>query len=242
MPVDPLTATLEKELASIAIKGAGSIIDRAWKWYGSYDLLILGQERAGKTAFYKFLRSKLLSKNGEKTSKTIDPVNSGVFQFEWSTDAGSLALELRNVGDRSGQIGPDLQSQMLIGKKPHLLVVVLDLTAVPHDDNDADRVHATYETWFEHFCTSISDRLMNRPRLARKVSGRLRNMVILLNKADKIEADARDESVAVATAQIRAILKTRLSHYFGGRVRHLSNSPVFYCFKSPTRHRGRHNN
>lgn len=224
MPVDPVTL-MEKELAKIAITGTTSIIDRARKWYRSYALLILGQERAGKTALYKFLRSRLLSKDGEPTPPTVEDVNSGIFQFEWTTtDSGTLVIEFRNVGDRSGQIGPHAHAKMLVDKKPHLLMIVLDITA--RDKDETGKLHASYETWFEYFCTYIGDRLMNRPGLARRVSSRLRNMVILLNKADTLEPKETDAIIREAKTQIRGILRGRLQAYFGGRVHHY---PILEC-------------
>jgi hypothetical protein len=223
VPADPLTLAFEKELARITVGGATSLLDRAYKWYSSYDLLILGQERAGKTALYKFLRSRLLSKDGEQTAPTVDDIDSGIIRFEWTTDTGALTLELRNIGDRSGQIGPHAHAQMFVNKKPHLLVIVLDVTA---SLEEAGRLHASYATWFEYFCTYVGDLLMNHPRRAHKVRSKLHNMVILLNKTDTLDPATADNVIAEATSRIRGILRTRLQHYFGGRV---DNFPVLPC-------------
>jgi len=214
MPVDPLTAAAEKELAAIAVKGAASAIDRARRWYRSYDLLILGQERAGKTALYRFLRSRLLSKDGEPTPPTVNDVNSGIIEFEWDSPHGPMVLELRNVGDRSGQIGPHQHATMFIRRRPHLLIIVLDVTRVV----ETDRLHDSYGRWFEFFCAYVADQLMNRPRLARRVSSRLRNMVILLNKADALDPARANGLLDQARERIQGIIQTRLRAHFGSRV------------------------
>ena len=223
MALDPITIGAERELGRIAIRGTASIIERATKWYRSFDLLILGQERAGKTALYKFFRSRLLSKDGEKTVPTVDDINSGVFQFEWTTEAGPLLIEFRNVGDRSGQIGPHEHAIMFIKKKPHLLIIVLDITS---QLDGTDRLHASYDMWFEYFCTYIGDHLMNHPRRARRVGSRLRNMVILFNKTDVLDVANADSVIQEATLKVRGILRARLRPYFGSRV---DNCPIMEC-------------
>jgi len=222
MAADPLTGALEKELASIAVKGATSLIDRGRRWYRSYNLLLVGQERAGKTALYKFLWARFLSKDGEPTTPTVDDVNSGVFRFEWQTSGGTLAVDLRNVGDRSGQIGPHHHANLFIDSKPHLLVVVLDVSM----QEGTDRLHGSYERWFEYFCMYVGDRLTNRPRLARRVNSRLFNLIVLLNKADTLAPPRATTTINEATAKLRTTLQTRLRPYFGGKV---DSFPILPC-------------
>jgi GTPase SAR1 family protein len=222
MTIDPLTTALEKELAKVVITGAASVLDSARKWYRSYDLLIVGQERAGKTAFYKFLHSQFLSRDGEQTVPTVDDVNSGIFKFEWTTDSGVLVVELRNVGDRSGQIGPHAHARMFARQRPHLLVIILDIST----REDTDRLHASYGRWLEYFCTYVAERLMKSPRIARRLRSRLRNVVILLNKADTIPAEQVDAVIGEATARIRATLQTRLRNHLGAGV---DTFPILPC-------------
>ena len=212
----------EKILTDIAVRGATSLAHRAHKWFTSYDLLILGQERAGKTSFYKFLRQTLLSTDGGLSPPTVDSVNSGIFSFEWQTNTGPLRLEFRNVGDNSGQIGPYKHAELLIHRKPHLLVVVLDLTL----REDTDRLHGGYGTWFSYFCAYIGDMLMNRPRRARRLNSRLKTMLVVLNKVDVLNPSDADAIVSEAQSKVRTILTTRLSHHLGNRV---SNFPIVPC-------------
>lgn len=223
MGLSPGAGVGEKVAADIAIRTMGYGVERVRRWYGSYDLLILGMERAGKTSFFNFLRRKLLATDGEPTPPTLDDVNTGVFSFEWTTDQGILGLELRNVGDRSGQVGPNEHAKMFVTRKPHLLVVVLDVT---RDDRTSDTLHGSYERWFEWFCSYVAERLMNRPRLARRVHSRLRQMIVLLNKSDALPPHDRDNAIRRAQDSVRAELRTRLRAHLGPKV---DQFPILPC-------------
>jgi hypothetical protein len=153
---DPVTT----ELASTSVKVAAFGLRKGYEWYRGFDLLILGQERSGKSTIYHFLRSRLLGQDGVDTPPTVDDVNSGVFSFEWQTAAGPLLLAFRNVGDRSGQIGPHSHAEMLVRKKPHLVIIVLDISS----PEVADQLNASYLMWFKHFCSYINDLLVNKEK------------------------------------------------------------------------------
>jgi hypothetical protein len=212
---DPVTAAVvgEKLLENIVIKGSASIFDQAQRWYRSYDLLILGQERAGKTALYKFLRSRLLSRDGENTVPTVDAQNTGLFSFEWKTEQGTLLLEFRNVGDRSGQIGPSEHAKLFVVKKPHFLVIVLDITT----PEQSDQLNSAWGTWFRYFCVYVEDELRNRPGRARRLSSRLHSLTILLNKVDAVDPANVQSVVDHARVRLRAEL-AHLRPNFGSKI------------------------
>src|SRR5262249_11269275 len=157
---------------------------------------------------------------GETTTPTVDDVNSGVFKFEWATNVGGLTIEFRNVGDTSGQIGPYAHAEMFVSRKPHLLIIVLDLSS----RGETDRLHGSFDRWFEAFCAYVVDRLMARPRLNRRVSSRLRNIIVLLNKADTLEPTTSVAALGDARDRIRQILRDHLGRYFRHEV--LANCPI----------------
>jgi Gtr1/RagA G protein conserved region len=220
---NPVVSGVEEAAAEITIKTVGYGIERARNWYIGYNLLILGMERAGKTSIYNFLWRKLFARDREPTGTTVRPTNSHVFSFEWAGKDGLLELKFRNVGDFSGQIGPDKHAELFVNKMPHLVLIVLDLT---QRDESSDTLHGSYERWFERFCAYVADRLKNRPRRARSLDSHLRSMVILLNKSDAIPKNERDNVIRQAKERIRAILKSHLQLYFSQKVEQF---PILEC-------------
>jgi hypothetical protein len=131
---------------------------------------------------------------------------------------GTIHLELRNVGDRSGQIGPAAHAKMLFPrdprKKPHIVVVVLDITTLLV----SERIHDSYIRWLEWFCIYLAGHLLNRPRRARSLNSSLRTFIVLLNKVDLIDPANAENTLKTAEKNIRDILKSRLQQHMGGRV------------------------
>jgi len=187
-----------------------------------FDVLILGQERSGKTTFYSFLRLRILGKDGQQSQPTIDNVNSGVFSFEWTTDNGTFGLAFRNVGDRSGQIGPQEHAKMLIRRRPHLTIIVLDITS----SEVSNKINDSYKSWFEYFCSYVSDLLINRPKVAKRFDNRPKTMLILLNKTDLLLPADLEGKVERATKIVRDTMGLRLTQHLGGRVTYF---PILPC-------------
>jgi GTPase SAR1 family protein len=222
MVVGTLPDPVTKELASTSVKVAAFGLRKASEWYRGFDILILGQERSGKSTLYNFLRLRLLGQDGVDTDPTVVDVNSGVFSFEWQTDAGPLSLAFRNVGDRSGQIGPHRHAEMLVNKKPHLVIIVLDISS----PEVADQLNASYIQWFRYFCTYINNLLINKERKARKVNSKLRSILVILNKIDKLDPGTATNKIDNAKENIRNIMNQHLSGRFGYRVNYF---PILPC-------------
>ena len=111
---------------------------------------------------------------------------------------------------------------VFVDTKPHLLIVVLDLST----REETDHLHGPYQRWFDYFCMYVGDRLMNRPRLARRVASHMRGVIILLNKADTIDPQDPTKIIEQAIGKIRSTLQARLRPYLGGKV---DNSPILPC-------------
>lgn len=223
MTPDPVGGALTKEAAGLTVKAASWGIQYFHQWYRSYSLLILGQERSGKTTLYEFFKKRLLGERGRTTKPTIDNVDSGIFALEWKTAIGApLLLEFRNVGDRAGQIGPYEHARMLVRNMPHIVVVVLDMTSPAV----STRLNESYAKWFEAFAAEVAETLLNRPKKARKVRARLHQMIVLLNKVDELDPGAKEATLSGVKAELRKTMQGSLRPVFGSKVDHF---PILPC-------------
>jgi hypothetical protein len=195
---------------------AGKVLDvtvKAVPWtniaqrYRSYNLIIIGQERSGKTTLARFLSRNDLGYRDEDTAPTVDHEDYGCFVFEWKTELGAnLSCAFRNIGDYSGQTEPVKIAKLIANKRPHLVIIVLDITrGDPHAG-----IHGSYINWLDNMCSHLAETLMRRPRSRRRLIKRLRQVVILLNKVDCLDPASRDQDVITAEATVRAILRQRL--------------------------------
>jgi GTPase SAR1 family protein len=175
--------------------------------YHSYNLMIIGQERSGKTTFYGFLSRHQLGYRDENTKPTVGHDDSGCLIFEWRTQlGGNLSCAFRNIGDYSGQTEPARIARAIVNKKPHLIIIVLDITK---RDLHAG-IHGSYMNWLDNMCSHLKDTLNRKPMAKRTVSRKLRQVVILLNKTDCLNPGDRDEIVREAEENIKRILSERL--------------------------------
>ena len=221
--MDPITSAVATEiLKQITVEGTPKFFQRIRKWFYSYDLLIIGQERAGKTSLFNFLQKQLLGRDDDITEVTVDPSNSGMLTFKWVTNLGILQVEFRNISDQAGQIGPHEHAQILIKKKPHFIIIVLDVTSL----EKSDKLHESYGAWFNAFCEYIHSHLKCRPSLARRVDRKLQQLIVVLNKVDVLDPESKTIVIDRAKSIINDIMNKWLTNNFSGRV---NNFPVLEC-------------
>jgi GTPase SAR1 family protein len=175
--------------------------------YQSYNLLIIGPERSGKTTLSHFLRLNRLGYRGERTKPTVGHEDSGCFIFEWKTENGTnLSAGFRNVSDQSGQKEPHELAKLIAYKRPHLIIVVLDITA----RQQSERIHASYANWLDNLCAHLADILMSKPRARNRLNQKLRQILILLNKVDRLNPGNRKSIIDGVEGNVRRILRERL--------------------------------
>jgi predicted GTPase len=212
-----------REAEAMTITGAevaalGKIIDvtvKAVPWtnlvqrYQSYNLLIIGQERSGKSTLFQFLSRNQLAVRDADTKPTVDHEDSGCLIFQWKTALGAnLACAFRNIGDYSGQTEPVRIAKLIAHKRPHLIIVVLDITKRdPHAG-----IHGSYMNWLDSMCSHLAEALMKSPRSRKKLIKKLRQVVILLNKVDCLEPANRETIVSEVTDRVKMILKNNLQN------------------------------
>ncbi|UCD52153.1 MAG: GTPase domain-containing protein [Phycisphaerales bacterium] len=141
------------------------------------EILVLGPSSAGKSKFAQYLRLGTLDPEGLR-EMTYHLTKSPTFVVHVGPD-GSLALNVRRAVDTPGQTGP-IQHATLVGeRKPHAVVVLLDST----------KTVSSTARWMSLFCNHL-DTILRRGHHTRR---KLREIVVLLNKRDKIGNSKLDE-------------------------------------------------
>ena len=178
------------------------------------EILVLGPSTAGKTKFTEYLRLGTLDVEGRR-EMTYRVRKSPAFTVGLGPEKG-FVLKVRRAVDTPGQVGP-LQHATLVGRRrPHAIVVVLDCS----------RAALMMVTWLHLFCDRL-DTVLRRGSYARR---RLGQILVLLNKRDRIASDECEQ----LKDGVRQVLKQHLSVVLGAdRVQAI---PVLECIAVETEH------
>jgi hypothetical protein len=176
------------------------------------EILILGPGNAGKTKFAQYLQRAALDPEG-KREMTYAVTRSPAFVVDFGQKEG-LMLRVRRAVDTPGQVGPLQHAILVARRKPHAVIVILDCSGDPL---------ATLR-WFCLFCNALDSVL----RKVAPVAGRLQEMVVLLNKRDKIE----DKEFARLHQAVRKVLERFLTVAWGEE--RVNAIPVQECILART--------
>ncbi len=182
IPVEPTGAELIGEAPRpAAVRG----LSRLAAYICGKEILILGPGNAGKTKFAQYLRLASLDPEG-KREMTYAVTRSPAFVVDLGRQEGCV-LRVRRAVDTPGQVGPLQHAILVARRKPHAVIVILDCSGDPL---------ATLR-WFCLFCNALDSVLRKVPAVAR----RLQEMVVILNKRDKI-ADKEYNKLRQATRKV----------------------------------------
>jgi hypothetical protein len=163
--------------ADISISGIDSVLRKAVTYYRSKRLLIVGQERCGKTRLFDYINSRILYLEEDNTPITTDEVRLW-FRRLCITQAGvETCIDLENIIDESGQAGPFIHADLVKKHRPDILFILLDLTLPLH----GNRPHEASLTWFAEFSKRFNQNALRSSRIRKK----LKSVCILLNKNDR---------------------------------------------------------
>ena len=178
------------------------------------EILVLGPSTAGKSKFTEYLRLGTLDSEGQR-EMTYRVRKSPAFTLGLGAENGSL-LRVRRAVDTPGQVGP-LQHATLAGRrKPHAIIVVLD----------CNRSALMMVTWLHLFCDRL-DTVLRRGSYARR---KLREIVVLLNKRDKIDSDGFEQ----IRYQVNGVLHQHLAVVLGSE--RVQAIPILGCISVQTEH------
>ena len=171
------------------------------------QILILGPSSAGKTRFGEYLRLGAL---GSRTKReiTYHITKSPTFVIQIGQKPG-LVLKVRQAVDTPGQVGPVQHANLVGRRRPHAVVVVLDCTKAP----------STTLRWLRLFANRL-DTVLRRGSQTKR---RLDQIVVLLNKRDKITRIECDS----LTQEIKEVLRSNLSVVLGEE--RVVSIPILEC-------------
>jgi hypothetical protein len=176
------------------------------------ELLILGPGNTGKTKFAQYLRLATLDPEGIR-EMTYAVTKSPAFVLGVGGEEG-FELKVRRTVDTCGQVGPLQHALLVARRRPHMVIVMLDCSVDPR----------SMLRWFCLFCDALDSVLRKLPPVAR----RLEEMVVILNKRDKID----DREFAKLRQAVRKALERFLTVVWGAkRVRSI---PILECISVRT--------
>lgn len=145
-------------------------------WIKGKEIIVVGQARAGKTTFIDYLQYGLFQ-DEKDTGKTLDVTPSARFNVKMGRDA-ALELIVRAVVDVPGQGGPVQQAKLVFDKRPHAVIIFSDLTRpLKGVSEQASGI------WLQEFCRALESRW----RADRKRKNRIRSIILVANKYDKVD-------------------------------------------------------
>ena len=176
------------------------------------EILVLGPSTAGKTKFTEYLRFGVLDPEG-KREMTYRVRKSPAFTVGIGQDR-NVVLKVRRAVDTPGQVGPIEHATLVGRRKPHAIIVVLD----------SSRAALMMTTWLHLFCDRL-DTVLRRGSYARR---KLAEIIVLLNKRDKIGSDDA-EHLKQGT---RRVLNQHLSVALGAE--RVQAIPILECISIQT--------
>jgi hypothetical protein len=208
------------EAGAIAVKVGVELLKRAtpkglaWvsHWFKGYKLLIVGQPRAGKTSFVRYLHYGTFIDPTHKAPRTRKIKKTAAFTVTMGRDE-SLKLEVRSAIDTVGQVSAEEHADNVKKFKPHALIVILDLSA---EWNGKTEYAAGF--YLTELCIHLSEHLNRNKSLRNK----LQSVLIILNKTDLVSSDKTKKW----SAYVEALLQSKLSHSYGPKT---SDIPVMPC-------------
>ncbi len=176
------------------------------------ELLIVGPGNSGKTKFAQYLRLAALDPEGIR-EMTYAVTKSPAFVLSIGGGEG-VELNVRRAVDTCGQVGPLQHALLVVRRRPHVVIVMLDCGV------DA----RSMLRWLCLFCDALDSVLRKVP----SAHGRLQEIVVILNKRDKID----DREFAQLRQAVRKALERFLSVVLGeARVRSI---PILECISVRT--------
>jgi hypothetical protein len=166
---------------------------RVHTWVTGSEVLILGPARAGKSSFSEYIQYGLLEPEQE-TATTILPHQTASFRLAIGKNS-SLEMKVKRAVDVAGEIGPIEHARLAEERRPQAIVVVLDASA----PLKGKAKNAT-APWLTEFCKHLKQRVSEN----RKMKKRLRSLVFVANKCDKLANGSVEQRLAVYKQVIRA--------------------------------------
>lgn len=173
--LEPYIGTMVKVGGAIVVKiPRGIEIIKSW-WKGK-TILIIGQERAGKTTFLDYFHHGLWGDERE-TIRTSRDLPTARFNVKLGRNE-SLEICITTAIDTAGQAPQFQQAEKVFEKNPHGLLIFMDLTKPLKPSSE----------WLTELCRRIE----NHWRANKRKKNKIQSIILVLNKKDKVDAKTID--------------------------------------------------
>jgi hypothetical protein len=160
-------------------RGGRPGIDKALSLLRGKTLMVVGPPRSGKSTFLDYVRYGVFQ-HEQETQKTYRPQNVQDFRLAIGPDK-ALKVAIRKAIDIPGQWTPKDLAREVFDRRPHALIVMLDLSAPLDDPNDS----RSAAIWLRDFCSEADI----RAHATKAKKNRLRVFIVALNKADLVSEE-----------------------------------------------------
>lgn len=123
-----------------------------------------------------------------------------------------MELAVRSVIDVPGQVGPLEHAKLVFERRPHAIVIFADLTRPLK--GEPERAAAA---WMQEFCRTLEAHW----RVNRKRKNRIKSIVLVLNKRDKVD----EKKVAAWKQALRKIIEAELREARGQMLAEIAIMP-----------------
>jgi GTPase SAR1 family protein len=188
--IEPYLPTLVKLGGTIIVRSVPTGLEYLQSFWKGKTILIVGQSRAGKTTFLEYFQYGLFEDEKE-TQRTYEETPTARFNVKLGRDQ-SLEIIVKKTIDIDGHSAPFQQAKLIIEQKPHALLIFMDATLPLKTSTD----------WLTEFCKKLESHW----RVKGIKKNRIKSIVLVLNKKDKVEA----KTMSAKTKSFKKILDSEL--------------------------------
>ena len=163
------------------------------EWMRRQDVFIVGQARAGKTTFVDYIQHGLFREEQE-THKTLE-VTTGKQVTVAVGKNDLLNISIRAI-DVPGQAQANEHARLAFEKNPHAILIFLDLST---------SLNAKIEKGSVAYLTEFCDRLNALCRLRDRRRCRLKTLIVVANKLDKVSTEKWEQAKKAFNTAIRTL-------------------------------------
>ena len=223
---DPLASAATKLVGDIVKEEVTGFVRKAKVWIKSSNVMIIGQERSGKTSFYRYLLYDL-KRPEQHIPITALTESSGATTVKVGE---RLQATVRNYYDVPGQISPTELAEKVGRAKPRLLVVFLN-ARLPFKAEETGQYVDIYK-WVDAFFGRLGEIF----RTKKGLSGKIRDIIVVVNKIDVLYDTGEIERFSNYQEVIRGLACEHLQTSMGTKMKDLLVLPCCTVVNSSRPH------
>jgi GTPase SAR1 family protein len=170
--LEPYSGALIKFGGTLVIRSAPKGLELIKSWWTGKTILIVGQPRAGKTTFLDYFHYGLWG-DEKDTERTYFDLPSARFNVKVGRNE-TLQISVTTAVDTSGHMPAYQQAKNIFERKPHALLIFMDLTLPLKPSSE----------WLAELCRKFESHW----RTSKSQRNRLKSIILVLNKKDKVDA------------------------------------------------------